>query len=102
MCYAEVVGMAKAARRRKVVRPEAANRVRELRQAQGISAAELARRAGIGRVFLHDVERHYSVPTIHVAHRISAALGLPVDVVFPGPASRDALEGRQDAPPGKS
>jgi len=78
-------------RRRRVHRPDAVNRVRELREAQGIPQHELARRAGVGRLFLSDVERAFASPTVPVAHRIAAALGVPLDEVFPGPASRDRL-----------
>lgn len=59
------------------------NRIRELRESLKISRQALANKAGISISYLYDLERQLYNPSIDVAHRIAAALGKPVDQVFP-------------------
>lgn len=60
------------------------NKVNERRTRAKISAGELAVRAGM---FGHDtlrIESHFTLPSIQQVQRISVALGLPVESIFPG------------------
>ncbi|GGO35965.1 substrate-binding domain-containing protein [Deinococcus humi] len=56
--------------------------VQEHRKAAGLGAADLARRAGITRQALHNIETGHSVPTTVVALRLAQALGCRVDELF--------------------
>jgi putative molybdopterin biosynthesis protein len=58
------------------------NRVRELRQAAGLSQAELAERAGITRQGVSAIESGQYLPNTVVALRLSAALGCAVEDLF--------------------
>ena len=69
--------------RRTIIRPEAANRVRQYRLLKRIPARRLAEAVGISPAYLYDIERYQSVPTVYVAFRIAQALGEPVEEVFP-------------------
>jgi XRE family transcriptional regulator, regulator of sulfur utilization len=51
-------------------------RVRALREAQRLSLRDLAERSGVSAPMLSQVERGETSPTLHVAHRIAAGLGL--------------------------
>lgn len=50
-------------------------RLRRLRKLAGLSQEALARRAGVSRNFLAQIERGESVPTVSVLRRLAAALG---------------------------
>lgn len=56
--------------------------VHERRRHAGLGAAELARRAGITRQALHNIETGHSAPTTVVALRLAQALGCRVDELF--------------------
>ena len=56
--------------------------VQECRKTAGLGAAELARRAGITRQALHNIETGHSAPTTVVALRLAQALGCRVDELF--------------------
>lgn len=56
--------------------------VQEQRKQAGLGAAELARRAGITRQALHNIETGHSAPTTVVALRLAQALGCRVDELF--------------------
>lgn len=53
-------------------------RLRHVRKAAGLSQEALARRAGVSRNFLAQIERGESVPTVSVLRRLAAALGTTV------------------------
>lgn len=57
-------------------------RLAEARAALRMSAAELARRAGISRQTVYAIEKGEFVPNTAVALRIARALGLPVESLF--------------------
>jgi transcriptional regulator with XRE-family HTH domain len=51
-------------------------RIRALREASSLSLRDLAERSGVSAPMLSQVERGETSPTLHVAHRIAAGLGL--------------------------
>ena len=54
-------------------------RVRALREAQGLTQAELATRAGLHRVYLAQLELGiHRNQTLNTLHRLAKALGVPV------------------------
>lgn len=63
--------------------PKLGNRVRERRQALGLTQTELARRAGVVRQTVNQVERKpgHQVTTV-VCLRLAEALGVNVDELF--------------------
>jgi transcriptional regulator with XRE-family HTH domain len=50
-------------------------RIREARQAAGLSQAALERMTGIRRTYLSDLELHKRVPTLETLSRLADALG---------------------------
>lgn len=59
--------------------------VRALREARGLSQAELARRAGASRQLVHIIERGKVVPSAVTALRLAQALGCSVEALFTEP-----------------
>lgn len=53
-------------------------RIQGLRKARGLSQAEAARRAGVGRVTLARLEKGEQSPTLETLERLSAGLALPL------------------------
>ena len=62
--------------------PNAANRVRALRQQQGLTQAELATRAGISRTAVTAIEADQIIPSVTAALGIALALGTTVEQLF--------------------
>ena len=58
------------------------NRVREIRKERGITQETLAADIAISRKYLSMIERQMATPSISIAMRIGAALGVSVDKVF--------------------
>lgn len=73
-----------------------ARRIRELREAAGLSLAALAELSGVSRSTISLIERGESSPTATVLDRLSAALGITLASLFdqpaetPSPVSRSA------------
>lgn len=61
--------------------------IAQLRQARGLSAGELARRAGVGKATLSRIEAGAHNPTIETLYAITVALDVPL-----GAPLRDAAE----------
>lgn len=59
-----------------------ANRIRELREAAGLTQAELAARVGATRQTILAVEAEKYAPSLELAFRIARAFGLPFETVF--------------------
>ena len=59
-----------------------AQRVRTLREAQGISQEKLAERAGLHRTYIGMVERLERNPSLVCIHKISNGLGVHVTELF--------------------
>ena len=57
-------------------------RVRELRQAKGLSQEELAHRAGVHRTYLGGIERGERNPALRNIAALAEALGLTLEELF--------------------
>lgn len=72
------------------------NRLRDLRAGRGISLSELARRSGIGKGTLSELEAGRRNPTLETLYALTSALGVPLstvlDVPMSAPISGDAVE----------
>jgi transcriptional regulator with XRE-family HTH domain len=67
---------------------EVGARVRELRQRQGMSLSELARRAAVGKATLSGLEAGTRNPTLDTLQAVAAALHLPLTTLLsPPPAT---------------
>jgi transcriptional regulator with XRE-family HTH domain len=80
-----------------------AERVRELRAAQGLSLETLARTSGVSRSMISLIERGESSPTAVVLEKLAAGLGVMLAALFDTPAAAaQALSGpvsrRDDQP----
>lgn len=63
--------------------PKIGTSIKTLREAQGLSVAELARRSGVGRTTLYRIESG-AEPTVRTVRRIATALGLPIESMLGG------------------
>ena len=68
-----------------------ARRVRELRDAQGLSLDALAERSGVSRSNISLIERGQSSPTAVVLDKLSTGLGVTVASLFEGSESSRAM-----------
>ncbi|SDI53116.1 Helix-turn-helix [Nonomuraea jiangxiensis] len=69
------------------------DRLRQLRQARGVSLTELANRAGIDRVTLSDVETGATNPTLKMLWAITAQLGVPIGAILDAPPEPQIMRG---------
>ncbi|MGW7454323.1 helix-turn-helix domain-containing protein [Streptomyces sp. NPDC054787] len=72
-------------------------RVRELREVQGMSLSELARRSSIGKGTLSELESGRRNPTLETLYALTTALGVPLsaallDLASPATISGDAVD----------
>ncbi len=70
-------------------------RLRVLRTASGWSLSELARRTGLGKGTLSELESGQRNPTLATLFAVTTALGLPLSAAVPdeaGPVSGDAVD----------
>lgn len=58
------------------------NDIRALREAAGLTQAELARRVGVTRQTLIAIEQGKYSPSLELAFQIARAFGTPLDAVF--------------------
>lgn len=77
------------------------NLVAEKRNAKGLSQTELARRVGITRPYLSDIERGIKVPSVTIAHRIARELDCRSEALFFGHGVNHSAQriGPESAPP---
>jgi len=61
---------------------ELPNRLRELREAAGLTQAQLAERVGVSRKTVNTVENGVFVPSTVVALKLAKALGCAVEDLF--------------------
>jgi putative transcriptional regulator len=61
---------------------ELVNRVREAREAAGLTQAELAGLGGVSRKTINTVENAVFVPSTVIALKLARALGQPVEQLF--------------------
>jgi transcriptional regulator with XRE-family HTH domain len=65
-------------------------RLRELREARGITLSALARRAGIGKATLSRLEAGVQNPTLETLYAVTGQLGVPLAAVLAPPAANGA------------
>lgn len=65
------------------------NNIRALREAEGLTQAELARRIGVTRQTLIAIEQGKYSPTLELAFQISRNFGTGLDEVFHYPADAE-------------
>ncbi len=58
------------------------NRIKEYREALGWSQEQLARKSGVSRSTIGDVETGAHMPTIEVVLRLAEALETPIEKLF--------------------
>jgi len=63
---------------------EVGARVSELRRRHGWSLSEMARRAGLGKATLSELEAGRRNPTLETLYALTSAMGLPLSAVIPG------------------
>jgi len=56
--------------------------IESTRLEKGLSLSELARRSGVSKSYLHDIEQGKSYPTVLVLCKIAIALDVPADELF--------------------
>lgn len=69
----------------RVRRAALGSRLRQLRDARGLSQEALARRAGINRSFYSKIETGAQSPTVDRLHNIAAALHIHISELFRDP-----------------
>ncbi|MFC0590102.1 helix-turn-helix transcriptional regulator [Novosphingobium aquiterrae] len=58
------------------------NRLKELREARGLTQAQLAEAIGVSRKTVNTVENGVFVPSTIIALKLAAVLGEPVEALF--------------------
>jgi transcriptional regulator with XRE-family HTH domain len=58
-------------------------RLRELREARGLSVSQLARMTGLGKGTLSELERGRRNPTLQTLYAVTTALGVPLSAALP-------------------
>ena len=80
------------------LRAEVGRRLRALREHAGLSLSELARRAGLGKGTLSELEAGVRNPTLETLFALTTALGLPLSAALPaGEPPPDAAGDAVDA-----
>jgi transcriptional regulator with XRE-family HTH domain len=74
-------------------------RLRERRDAAGLSLAELARRSGVARATLTSLEAGDGNPTLETLYALANALGAPLSDLIAGPAPVEVRVVRADEGP---
>ena len=62
--------------------PELVSRLKEIREARGLTQAQLAEVIGVSRKTINTVENGIFVPSTVIALKLAAALGEPVEALF--------------------
>lgn len=70
------------------------HRLRERRVAHGCSLSELARRSGVGKGTLSELEGGRRNPTLETLYALTTALGIPLSSVLNAPAGHAEISGR--------
>ncbi|MFD8565590.1 helix-turn-helix domain-containing protein [Streptomyces sp. NPDC059639] len=76
---------------------EVGRRLKELRQDAGLSLSELARRSGVGKGTLSELESGRRNPTLETLYALTTVLGRPLSAVLDDPQS-----GERESPRGVS
>lgn len=72
-------------------------RLRQLREARGLSIRELGRQSGLSANALSLIERGRSSPSVSTLYKVSAALGIPITSFFETEADRGQIVFRKAA-----
>jgi len=72
-------------------------RVRELRQAAGLTQEDLAERCGLFRTYMSRIETGNANPTLTMIHALAASLAVPVPALFGVPFT-PARKGKTSPP----
>ena len=80
------------------------SRIRQFRNAAGLSQEKLAWQAGIAPAFLGQLERGLKSPTVKTLEKLTRALGISIAELFSGPADLSdekdaAIKPKKRAPP---
>lgn len=70
---------------------DVANRLRELREARGMSMRALAARSGLSANALSMIERGKTSPSVSTLYKLADAMGVPMTAFFGAQASRDRI-----------
>ncbi|MDL2353446.1 MAG: helix-turn-helix transcriptional regulator [Pseudomonadota bacterium] len=62
--------------------PELVSTLKEIREARGLTQAQLAEAIGVSRKTINTVENGVYVPSTVIALKLAAALGEPVEALF--------------------
>jgi putative transcriptional regulator len=62
--------------------PELVSTLKEVREARGLTQAQLAEAVGVSRKTINTVENGIFVPSTVIALKLAAALGVPVEALF--------------------
>ena len=62
--------------------PELVSSLKEIREARGLTQAQLAEAIGVSRKTINTVENGVFVPSTVIALKLAAALGEPVEKLF--------------------
>ena len=73
-----------------------ATAVRRERERAGVSAAELARRSGVSKATISQIEAGSANPNVETLWAIATALGAPAEVRAEEAARRDSRDGASD------
>jgi DNA-binding XRE family transcriptional regulator len=71
------------------------NRLREAREAKGLSQGELARRVGLTRQAVYSIETNRYQPNVSLALRLAELLGASVEEMFGGDPQGKVVEGER-------
>ncbi len=61
------------------------SRLKLLRAEHGLTQEDLAQRIGVSRQAINALETERHDPSLDLAYRIAAALGVSVELIFPNP-----------------
>ena len=64
------------------------SRLRLIRAERGMTQEQLSSAIGVSRQAINALETERHVPSLDLAYRIAASLGLPVEDIFPNPHSK--------------
>jgi len=67
---------------------EIVNRLKSIRTQLGLSQRKLAKKAGLSPSLIAQIELGQKQPSWHTADKIAAALGVPLEEIFPQFANR--------------
>lgn len=58
------------------------NRIKELREARGMTASELARTIGVAKTSVREWEKENVIPSVYAAYKTAKALGVTIEYMM--------------------